>query len=269
MSSALMLLCHRPPHYAAALAQRYPQLRVYVHYDAKSDVAELASLRRLANVHVLAERTHIHWAGFSMVAATLALMRAALADSGNRYFHLIRGDCVLLQPPAAIEAEIARPAPGTLFRQSQPSHRLRYRLRWNAPHADTRWQRRLPGKLLTKCWQAADRLWPAAPVASGSQWFSADRTALQALLAAANNDTQAYFRHKLCPDEHFFQYLLARLPETVHHINHNRRYLCFHGSGNHPQWLDLPQLQQLGGSENWFARKVHTNTALALLDTLA
>lgn len=62
MSSALMLLCHRPPHYAAALAQRYPQLRVYVHYDAKSDVAELASLRRLANVHVLAERTHIHWA---------------------------------------------------------------------------------------------------------------------------------------------------------------------------------------------------------------
>ena len=106
-------------------------------------------------------------------------------------------------------------------------------------------------------------------MASGSQWFSADRTALQALLAAANNDTQAYFRHKLCPDEHFFQYLLARLPETVHHINHNRRYLCFHGSGNHPRWLDLPQLQQLGGSENWFARKVHTNTALALLDTLA
>lgn len=268
MSSALMLLCHRPPHYAAALAKRYPQLRLYVHYDAKSDLADLAALRHLPNIHILAERTAIHWAGFSIVAATLALMRAALAKADNHYFHLISGDCVLLHPPAAIEAEFAQQAPGTLYLHSQPSYRLRHRVRLHAPHADTRWQRRLPGKVLTKCLQAADLLWPGAPAASGSQWLSADRIALQALLAAATDETQAYFRHKLCPDEHFFQHLLAKLPETLHHINHNRRYIRFSGRGNHPQWLNLVQLQQLSHGSNWFARKVQVDTACAFLDTL-
>lgn len=265
MHTALLILCHQPPAYWAELARLQPDTRLYLHYDAKADIAELAPLRRLPNVHILDTRTDIRWAGYSMVEATFALLRAALADPRNRYFHLLSGNCTLLHPIERIEAEFAQLPDNTLFLESRPTLRLRHRVRFNTPHADTAWQRRLHGKILTKLLQAADLLLPTTQRAHwGSQWFSAARTAAEQLLAAEHDGTGAYFRRKLCPDEHIFQYLLAQRPHAFSHHNDNRRHIRFQGNANHPDWLALPELAQLP-AHYWFARKTEQSTALAYL----
>lgn len=268
MSSAFLILCHRVPLYWLRLAERHPEIRLLVHYDAKADVGAWPP-QLPANVRLIPQRINIRWAGFSMVEATLHLMRAALADEGIRYAHLASGNCVLLREPAQIEREFAELPRGSLLLECRAEPRLRYRVRFDTPHADTAWQRRLPGKLLTKVFQVADKILPSAQTAyAGSQWFSADRAALQTLLNAADENACQQFRRKLCPDEHFFQYLVKRLPENsrLTLFPNNRRYIRFAPGGNHPQTLPLAELRGLQASPNWLARKVEEATALRWLD---
>ena len=178
MSTAHLLLCHTPPHHLPLMAQRAPQHHFYVHYDAKSDAGGIAFLHGLPNVSVLPQRIDVRWGGFSMIEATLALMQAALAQPQHQYFHLMSGDCLPLQTPEAIERQMAAVGAGCLFLTCENVPRLRYRVRFSLPHADTSWQRSLTGKCLTKAAQCADRLLPSRQAAwAGSQWFSADRAA--------------------------------------------------------------------------------------------
>ena len=267
MSHAFLILCHRPPRYWLRLAQSAPESRFYLHYDAKADWTEARELAAdCSNVRFTDRRIDVRWAGFSMVAATLELLRCALAESGNEWFHLLSGNCVLLVKLQELATQCAALPPETLLLESAPSRRLNYRVRFDTPHADRTWQRSLRGKILTKYFQAADRLLPChEPAAAGSQWFSAGRAAAQMLLTAADDGAQDFFRRKLCPDEHFFQYLAAApaLQSQLNHIRDNHRYIRFTGSGNHPVLLDVPQLRQAAAAGSWFARKVDDETALA------
>lgn len=267
MKTAILILCHETPHYWIAQAKANSQCNFYIHYDLRSNIADLTESAQLPNVHILQQRSLIHWAGYSMIEATLNLMHEAIKDPENSYFHLVSGSCVALHPLTNIHRQCQNLPENSLFLNKQNIPRLRYRLRFNTPHANTTWQRSIVGKLLTKYYQLLDFILPSTQqTPSGSQWFSANRTAIQKLLKAADSQTQQFFRHKLCPDEHFFQYLLEKLPEnTLQHHNNNRRFIVFSGKKNHPETLELQQLQTLyEKSESWFARKVQTNDALTL-----
>lgn len=266
MSAAYLLLCHRPPHYWAALARACPETRFYLHYDAKSDIRDLDFLRPIGNIIPIGSRTAVNWGGYSMVAATLDLMRAALDDTRNSQFHLASGQCVLLQHPDTLGREFGRQPENTLLLDSRPTLRLRYRTRFDTPHADTAWQRCPFGKILTKCFQAADRLLPSAvPAYTGSQWFSARRGALSALLALAETGYAERFCRKLCPDEHFFQTIAAEHPEHFTLIPGHRRFIRFAPRANHPDLLGLDELRRAAAAGYWFARKVDGHTASAFL----
>ena len=88
------------------------------------------------------------------------------------------------------------------------------------------------------------------------------------LLNAADEQVCAFFRKKLCPDEHFFQYLAKRLTETagITLWPSNRRHIRFAPGSNHPDTLALAELQALRHSPDWLARKVGDDTALRFLD---
>lgn len=263
MSTAHLLLCHTPPHHLPLMAQRAPQHHFYVHYDAKSDAGGIAFLNGLPNVSVLPQRIDVRWGGFSMIEATLALMQAALAQPQHQYFHLMSGDCLPLQTPETIERQMAAAGAGCLFLSCENVPRLRYRVRFSLPHADTSWQCSLTGKCLTKAAQCADRLLPSRQTAwAGSQWFSADRAALQLLLDAAA-DMRPFFRHKLCPDEHFFQFIAQRHAAQLRLHNDNRRCIRFAHGANHPDWQTLPQVQAAFEQGFWFVRKVRPDVMQA------
>ncbi|UOP04747.1 beta-1,6-N-acetylglucosaminyltransferase [Conchiformibius kuhniae] len=268
MNTAYLMLCHRPPQHLSAWAQREPQARFYLHYDAKSDITELHALRQISNIYILNNRVAVNWGGFSMILATLNLFQAALAEPANRYFHLLSGECLPLQNTATLEAAWSDLPAGTLFLQSRTSRRLRHRVRFNAPHADTAWQRKWHGKVLTKLLQGLDYLLPTKQICHvGSQWFSADRVAAEPLFQEALSEPSSLFEKKLCPDEHFFQHIVHNvLPEkSINHINDNRRLIAMHGSANHPDYLDLAQLRQARQNGLWFARKVDDRTAQTFL----
>ncbi len=266
MSHAFLILCHRVPRHIATLALQYPEHHYYIHYDAKLPINQLDCLQNYHNIHILNNRINIHWGDFSMILATLNLMQSALAHKDNRYFHLMSGDCVPLLSPDALTAQMAQFPEKSVFLQCQNVPRLRHRARFNAPHADTRWQRSLIGKILTKIIQLADYLIPSEQIGwQGSQWFSADRPALQILFNESLAEPADYFAKKLVPDEHFFQYIVKMLPEQFNLVENNHRFIRFNHHANHPDFLNLDELWQARRDGYWFARKATPETLARFL----
>ncbi|MFW2014567.1 beta-1,6-N-acetylglucosaminyltransferase [Acinetobacter bereziniae] len=256
--NAFLILTHKPIEHIYAYAKFYQDSNFYVHVDKKSDIS-LINTQKLNNVYFLenSDRVDITWAGFSMVQATLNLINFSLNnDSENSFFHLISGDDVIFQAFDCIEFDEKK-----IYMECYESPRHRYRVRFDTPHADTKHQRKPYGKALTIFYKLLDKLIPSdEKCLFGSQWFSIGRKDLEVMMSSANEDYLNSFRRKLCPDEHFFQYLVKNnnLIEKLSEDS-NKRFIVFDDNyqhGSSPILLDLDTLKEKNESTYWFSRKV-------------
>lgn len=235
-------------------------INFYIHIDLKSDFNEIIqAFFDLENVFFIEDRVDVKWAGFSMVQATINLIDFALNhDKENEYFHLVSGDDVVLARSLIWEDN-------SIFMECRVSTAHQYRMRFNTPHADTLYQRTLVGKALTQFYKTLAKLLPTQEkYYFGSQWFSIRRQQLHQVMLSITPEDIAFFQKKLCPDEHFFQYLIKKnmLLDYVSSIG-NKRFIIFDQSyqrGSSPVLLDFNQLIYAKSKNYWFARKVESNT---------
>ncbi len=228
----------------------------YIHVDLKSDFYEISKdFRGIDNIFFINNRVDIKWGGFSMVQATINLISFALEhDKKNEYFHLISGDDVFLNKNLSWEGS-------DIFIECRESIEHRYRMRFDTPHADTKYQRTLLGKALTQFYKKTDKIFPTREkFYFGSQWFSIRRNELEILMNSITESDLNFFKKKLCQDEHFFQYLVVKnkMLNKVS-IEGNKRYIFFdkkYQRGSSPIFLNLEQLEYARDKQNWFARKV-------------
>lgn len=256
MKNCFLVLAHKRVDYICFLAKKYNEANFYIHLDRKVDINKIKNIFfDVHNVYFISNRVDINWAGFSMVEATLNLLRFALShDKSNQCFHLISGDDIFLNMPVSWEE-------GVIYMECKESLEHRYRVRFNTPHADTRYMRSFFGKILTQFYKLLDAIIPTQEkFYFGSQWFSIHRTELEILIQSITQKDIDFFKNKLCPDEHFFQYLVVKnkMLNKVS-IEGNKRYIFFdkkYQRGSSPIFLNLEQLEYARDKQNWFARKV-------------
>lgn len=258
MKHAILVLTHKPVNHLVGYAEKYKNLNFYIHIDAKCSDAEIISpFNNISNVFFVKEREDINWAGFSMVQATLNLINTALTNHENEFFHLISGDDVILNPDNMSwnNAEI--------FIEFKPTVSLRYRNRFNTIHADTLFQRKFFGKILTQCYRIVDKLKPSSrQYYFGSQWFSIRRNELSIMNSRIDTNLLLSYKKKLCPDEFFFQELI-QLCKFEHIVSNdgNHRHIVFDSNyqrGSSPKFLDREQVLFAKKNNFWFARKVES-----------
>ena len=75
---------------------------IFVHVDLKSHFAA-DELSLADHVHVLSERVEVYWGGWSMVLATLRLLRAAMSRASYERYVLVSGDSLPLLDSEALE----------------------------------------------------------------------------------------------------------------------------------------------------------------------
>nr|WP_312385857.1 beta-1,6-N-acetylglucosaminyltransferase [Moraxella sp. CTOTU47579] len=269
---ALLIQAHQDISYFIKLAKIQPNVNFYVHIDAKSDYFPDAETAQLANVFLLKYRVSVRWGGFSQIEATLKLFETAFAHEDNAYFHLLSGEDVVLQPFEVIEKQWQHQFGFQAMMTCEIAPQYAYRFIMDSPHADSNWQRQLTGKIITKLQQGVAKVKPYhSPIYFGSQWFSVTRADWEKIVPFTDEYSD-FFRHKLVPDEHFFQTLITeKLTNQIRLSNDNRRLIIFDknvNNGNSPIYLDLLKLERAKFDGYWFARKVKKDVALTWLDEL-
>lgn len=268
MEVAILIQSHKPLDYWFRLANDNSNLLFIIHLDKKVDKSVIIKDFHLTeNIIFLPDelRVDVKWGGFSQIQATLNLFNFALNNTGAEYFHFVSGEDVVLPSNKNLESILCW-NDNSIYMDCCLSKAHQYRVRFYAPHVEKSWQRKIIGKYFTFVLKTLDRIIPSnKKYYFGSQWFSIRRNELEILMNTITEHDINMFKNKLCPDEHFFQYLLVKnnLLSKISATGNNR-YIVFdknYNNGNNPKYLSIDELHQLK-SRFFFARKVDVATQL-------
>lgn len=228
---AFILLTHKDPDGIIAQAQRLTATGDYVsiHFDARAKPADFEKIRSAfadnPSVTFAARRLKCGWGEWSLVAATLEAVKAAVAAFPEAtHFYMLSGDCMQIKTAefahAFLDATDVDYIESFDFFASDwiktgiRQERLIYRHWFNERsrkwwfYTSLEWQKRLG-------------LHRAVPfglrMRIGSQWWCLRRSTVGAVLdyCRANPSVLRFFRTTWIPDETFFQTVVAHLiPEA-------------------------------------------------------
>ncbi len=198
----------------------------HLHLDPRATMlrqqVEQAALPSVALLPA-ADCLRIEWGGFTMVAATLALMRAALARRGARQLCLLSGTHLPLLPAAELAARLGdgRNHLDLRFACMEPPERESLHRFWFRGVPGRQESQPLVRWLNRQAWRLGPRdlargLRGLTPMV-GSQWWhlTADAALDMLTFLEANPWYEAFFRHARIPDESFFQTLLGATPHVA------------------------------------------------------
>ena len=279
---AYLLLCHKDPEDVILQATRLTAVGdcVAIHFDGRSGAADYARIRTALagnpGVTFAARRVRCGWGEWSLVAATLELARAAMADfPGATHFYLLSGDCMPIKTAEHIRSRLEREDADFIesvdffesgwIKTGIKEERLIYRHWFNE---------RKRKRLFYASMQVQARLGLARKVPDGlkmrigSQWWCLRRRTVEAILAFAvrRRDVMRFFATTWIPDEIFFQTLVGHLVPETETRSRTLTFLLFTDYGM-PATFHDDQHDLLLAQDYLFARKISPD-AVALKQRL-
>jgi hypothetical protein len=224
---AFILLCHKDPEGIIAQTLRLTAAGdcVAIHFDARAAQADYARIRDAlaGNPQVTFARRRIKcgWGEWSLVAATLSALKAALSDfPGATHFYMLSGDCMPIKTAEYIrqrlEAEDVDYIESFDFfgsgwiKTGIKEERLIYRHWFN--ERQRKWLFYTSMELQKK-FGLSRKIPEDLKIRIGSQWWCLRRRTVEAVMEflARRRDIPRFFSTTWIPDETFFQTLVAHL----------------------------------------------------------
>ena len=223
MKIAALIRVHNRPQNLDTLLDRLngPLWKPFIHFNRLFDNQGFSSRARAA---AIPQRVPVRWAGWSMVEATLHLMRAALRDPEITHLYLLSGQCYPLRTDAEIERAIDELPKGeanllTIGPMPALTKPLTRLTRWHfydlplGPLATLveNNEYRLPRRKIV------ERLIREMQLYAGSGWWLFEREAVERMLRYLDQNRWFLdaFRWSQVPDEMFFQILTVALKIPV------------------------------------------------------
>ena len=248
---------------------------VLVHLDRQA-AHLLPALRPRPGVRFFC-RHRVLWGGFSVVRATLDLLREGLRGPWTR-FHLLSGQCLPLLPRPELEARFAPdceyldcrpfPVPG-LFMGGMDRLLVPWPEELHGRFRGARAERLHDYRLQVMATPALQRCLDGLPTPyHGSQWFSISREFACFVLdyTARRRDVTAFFSESQIPDEMFLQTLCMDSPFAARRAPSTLRYMDWVKGG--PHTLEEEDLAPALASGAVFARKFSLDKAPAAVAAL-
>lgn len=268
---AFILLCHKDPEGVIAQTLRLTAAGdcVSIHFDARSSKADHARIREaLADnpkVTFARRRVRCGWGEWSLVAATLEAMKAAVAAfPGATHFYMLSGDCMPIKTAEYIHSRLERDDVDYIesfdffgsdwIKTGIKEERLIYRHWFNE-----RQRKRLfyASMDLQKRLGLSRRVPEDLHMRIGSQWWCLRRRTVEAVLefVARRRDVMRFFATTWIPDETFFQTLVAHLVPEREIRSRTLTFLMFTDYGMPVTFYD-DHRDLLLSQEYLFARKI-------------
>lgn len=286
MKIAFLILAHTDPPQLERLVKAIDyDCRIFIHVDEKSDIRHFFSLNLPDTVEFIKDRTRVHWAGFNMIKATLAIIKAAL-DSGEDYSHLVllSGQDYPIKPIAQLY-EFLTSAPNKQFirfisiKDSPEYYLKRARKYWFydrwAPKFDTKLRKKV-GSITSVFFKK--KLLKDIDHAYGCQMWAITPACARYVVDYAENNKDFVRWHKTspAPDETFFHTIVANSP----FLNQTEGFKKYKGRGVYQfanlhvihhsanKIYDVTDFEELKNSDKYFVRKVTTEKSSKLLDRI-
>ena len=268
---AFILLCHKDPEGIIAQALRLTATGdcLAIHFDARAAPADFARIRQALSgnpaITFARRRVKCGWGEWSLVAATLEALKAAVTDfPGATHFYMLSGDCMPIKTAehvhALLEADEADHIESFDFHTSDwiktglKEERLIYRHWFNERHTKAWFYRSMQ---LQKRLGLARKVPEGLQIRIGSQWWCLRRRTVEALLdfIARRPDVMRFFKTTWIPDETFFQTLVTHLVAEPEIRSRTLTFLMFTDYGMPVTFYD-DHFDLLLGQDFLFARKI-------------
>ena len=266
MKIAYLILTHDSPRHLQRLVEAIasPSSVCFIHIDQKSDLCLFSHLES-QNVVLIDSRMAVYWGDFSMVEATLMLIRQALADPrGFDRFVLLSGKDYPLHSVSYIESFFQQqPAIEFINLVQMPAEAERKHM-WRLTHRMIRpqdpWGVQLIKTLTNKLRIGAvlrhlsyeKNLGHLTPYA-GDQWWALSRDACQYIRNFVEKEPMIvdFFKDTFCPDEMFFQIILGNSSFFKPRIHRNITYVNWGDDihSPHPAWISEEYLDAIFGAD--------------------
>ena len=279
MNIAYCIICHRnTPILRTAIQLLSPENTVYLHVDLKSNLDEFKEYQD--KVVFIKQRIDVHWARFSQIECTLALLKE-IENTSYHYMCLLSGDDLPLQGSSAIK-DFFRNHNGTEFLGIQPdfdSKALTTRLQYLHTELDSKrnktfWEHCSWSFKKNFSKRKKNSWFPKLPpLYKGPNWFCLSHDACTFILRYLEKNPWYLeaFRFSHCGDEVFFHTLLMNSSFKDRLYKHDElsddnakalRYIDWHSGPDYPKVLTETDLPAITDSNLLFARKFSENTNL-------
>jgi hypothetical protein len=290
MKLAFLIAAHTHPRLLARLIQRLQSAEssLFVHIDALADLAPFEVAfhdHSISGIH-LVPRVRSPWGSFGQVRSTLSLLNEALVkDAKAERFILISGQDYPLMKPEAMAAFLVQdcmtyhPLPWSEWDGNGGLDRLRRfhfslgRYSFTYP-SETAPRSRLAHAAYAGCKLLLPRqrsLPSGITLYGGSNWWNLSRNSVVSILdyLHRNSDFVRRFRFTKSADEIFFQTVLLNAVADPSVSNDDLRYTIWDGRrGEFPATLRVEDFEKIAASGKLFARKMHPEHSLALMDRI-
>lgn len=270
---AYFILAHTQAEQLARLVAQLntPDARFYIHIDANTPPDVFAAMQAAtpaaqANIRWIA-RQPCRWGGFSLVDASLRLIKTALKD-GFDWGVLLSGQDYPIHSNEYLNHFLANSNHAGFIDIKRPSE-FDIAYRYRAWHFES-----LNGKKSGKALQKIQRLAnacgiqrklppPISQIYAGSQWWMLSQQTCQATLEFIEKNPAViqFFQHTLVPDEMFFQTVLMHTDVAPQLCHNAMRYLEWETGAWSPKTFEVQQIASLQQRPELFARKFSSDLA--------
>lgn len=301
MKIAYLILAHAFPSHLAKLVtaldgEDHPFF--HIHIDAKSgaflDSPSLDPIKRKGYVNFLTDRVPVYWGGYSMVEATLRLLRHAVETSRFDYAVLLSGQDFPIKANAYISSFFEENSGKEFLSYTTiPSQEwdwgpeilqriecywwvdyVRCLLEATGSRILQRWGWSVYYALTTSFFQLAPTLkrkflQGTAPF-GGPNWFAISFGCAKHVLdyVQHNPEFSRFFANALNPDELFLQTLIMNSPFREYVVNDALRYTDWEAGKSSPRVLTSDDFDRIIRSEALFARKFEEPQSTRLVERL-
>ncbi|MFV0635183.1 beta-1,6-N-acetylglucosaminyltransferase [Mitsuokella sp. WILCCON 0060] len=295
MKLAILLLCHKNAEQINMFLDimEHPDIEFFIHMDKKADIVNQIEMRQ--DIHILPDhlRVDVKWSGFSMIEATLNLIRLAYKEKRFDYYWLCSGQDFPIKSAEYI-LDYFQKNKGNNFISYWPSYQ--YGTERKETHKDKRNILKFPHfmmgrsilkRVIKRAYIEVSGGWThtynvfrrkdkfsTVPFYFGPQWIAITNNFVSWLLDYLKRNPwyAEGYRHSLTPDESFFQTLFMMSPykenryDYLHYVDWSSR------DGrpvNSPNVLTVNDFDNLVKSKFLMARKFDLNVDKEIIEKLA
>lgn len=277
MKHAFMILAHKDLKQIEALISGLAFGDIYIHVDKKND--QLFNQLKLfyqnhTNIFILEERTNVNWSGFSMVKATLTLIKYIV--SANRYYdyiHLISGQDMILMNHKQLDDFLLAKGESKIFIEYSDIGSYRWRVKRYSLFRENPKNRTILLRILDNLIRYVQFIIPERnnlnqlQLYKGSQWYTISYECLIYINKTANKYIKDFYK-TACADEHFFQILIMNSEYKNKVVNDNLRYIVFKNNKSSPEFISDRDFEKMMNGNYIFARKFESTVNQNIVDKI-